>query len=91
MGEIARANINADMFAFLKKGGHKPNIKALENAVNRLCLAVSQKDAGQRRDGNVDKSVAFAGPELDMIHFVILCEAVALVLSGELDKLKTDT
>ena len=79
------------MMAHLEKRGQKPNIKALKNAVERLTLALTQKDAGQRPDSNPDKRVNFASPELEMIQFVILCEAVALVLSGKLDGLEDDT
>jgi len=82
------ANIaTPEMFAHLKQRGQKPNIKALKNAVDRLSLALTQKDGGQRRDSNPDKSVNFASPELEMIQLVILMEAVALALSGKLDEL----
>jgi hypothetical protein len=83
------ANIGTpDMFAHLKK--QKPNIKALKNAVERLMLATTQKSAGQRPENNPDNSVNFSSPEIDMIQFIILAEAVALVLSGKLDKLDAD-
>ena len=84
---VMTARIDKGMFDHLKKGGQKGNIGALKNAVERLCLALTQKDGGQRKDSNPDKCVNFACPELDMIQFVILCEAVALVLSGRLDGL----
>ena len=76
-----------DMFAHLKKRGQKPNIKALKNAVDRLTVALTQSDAGQRADNDPNKKVSFASPELEMIQLTILIEAVALVLSGKLDEL----
>ena len=79
--------LDKGMFDHLKKGGQRGNVGALKNAVDRLCLALTQKDGGQRKDSSPDKSVNFAGTELDMIQFTILCEAVALVLSGRLDGL----
>ena len=85
---IMTAGINKDMFDHLKKGGQQGSIRALKNAVERLCLALTQKDGGQRKDGNPDKSVNFASPELDLIQLTILIEAVALVLSGKLDGLE---
>jgi hypothetical protein len=60
------------------------NIPLLKNAVERLLRAATQKDAGQRENkGNVN----FYGIEVDMIYFMIVCEAVALVKSGLLDDL----
>lgn len=90
MGKLSVNIATPDMFEHLKKRGQKPNIKALKNAVERLALAMTQKDAGQRPEGSPDKRVNFAGPELDMIQFIILAEAVALVLSGKLDELEDD-
>ena len=82
------ASLTPDMFAFLKNKSQKPNIKALKQAVERLCLAMCQKDAGQRPDSNPAKSVNFQSPEIDLCQFIILVEAVALVLSGKLDGLE---
>jgi len=87
MSDMLSANLTPDMLRHLKPGGHEPNIKALKQAVNRLCLAATQKDGGNR-SGGLAKSVNFQGPEIDMLHFIILCEAVALVLSGKLDELE---
>jgi len=89
--DVLSANIaTPDMMAHLQPGGHKTNIPALKNAVERLCLAATQKTSGQRKDNNVDNSVNFQSPEIPMIQFIILCEAVTLVLSGVLDKLEGD-
>ena len=85
---VMSAKIDKSMFDHLKKGVQRGNVGVLKNAVERLCLALTQKDGGQRKDSSPDKSVNFAGPELDMIQLTILCEAVALVLSGRLDGLE---
>lgn len=83
------ANIaTPDMMAHLKKKGQKPNVKALKNAVERLVLACTQSTGGNRTNDNPDNSVNFQGPEIPMLQYVILCEAVALVLSGKLDSMK---
>jgi len=87
MNDKLTASLSLDMLAHLKKRGQKPNIKALTNAVERLCLAATQKSAGQRKDDNPDNSVNWKSPEIDLCQYIILCEAVALVLSGELNKL----
>jgi hypothetical protein len=89
MSSALSANITPDMFAHLKKRGQEPNIKLLKNAVDRLSLALTQKDGG--RGKSTDKAVNFDSPELEMIQFTILCEAVALVLSGKLDELDDET
>jgi len=87
--DILSANIaTREMMAHLQPGGHKANISALKKAVERLCLACTQKSAGQRNDDSIDTSVNWQSPEIPMIQFVILCEATALVLSGKLDELE---
>ena len=88
MNGAVAARITPDMMAHLKKGGHKPNITALKQAVERLTLATTQKDAGQRKDSTPETRVNWQSPEIDMLHFIILAEAVALVLSGKLDELE---
>lgn len=69
---------------FLKDGAHKPNIRALRDAVYSLIKMTAQKTAGQSRANNRN-DMPFQC--LDMVKWVVICEAVALVLSGELDKL----
>ena len=91
MNELSASIASPDMMAHLKKKGQKPNIKALKNAVERLTLACTQMDGGNRPDSNVDKKINFQGPELQMIQFVIMAEAVALVLSCKLDELEDET
>jgi len=48
---------------------------------------LTQKSAGQRDGDSADKTVNFSSPEIDLCQYTILCEAVALVLSGKLDGL----
>jgi hypothetical protein len=73
---------------FLKPGGPHPNIPGLKNAVERLILATTQKNAGQRKDSTPDNSVIWQSSELEMIQWIIVCEAVALYLSGKLDEME---
>lgn len=69
---------------FLKDGAHKHNIRALRDAVYALIKMTTQKTAEQSRANNRN-DMPFQC--LDMVKWVVICEAVALVLSGELDKL----
>lgn len=69
---------------FLKDGAHKHNIRALRDAVYSLIKMTTQKTAEQSRANNRN-DMPFQC--LDMVKWVVICEAVALVLSGELDKL----
>lgn len=71
------------MWDFLKDGKHEANIPALKNAVYTLIGMATQKDAGQRKDS---KGMPFQ--ILDLVKWQIICEAVALVLSGKLDELE---
>lgn len=73
------------MWSFLMTGGQKANIPALKEYVYDLIQLTTQKDAGQRGKA---KNISF--DELDMIKFSIVCEAVALVLSGKLDALENE-
>ena len=70
------------MWFFLQDKGQKANIPALKEYVYDLIQMTTQKDAGQRgKAKNIDWN------ELEMTMFSIVCEATALVISGELDKL----
>lgn len=80
--------MNDDMWACFKKGGQKANIPALENAVNALITMTTQKTAGQRSGDDAKGRLPWE--MLDVVKWTIICEATALVLSGELEKLKTD-
>ena len=92
MHEAMRAKLSPDVVSKYMNltTGLKPNIKLLKNAVERLCLATTQNTAGQRPDDTPDMSVNWRSPEIDLIHYIILCEAVVLVLSGALDGLESD-
>lgn len=72
------------MWAMLQQGGQKSNIPALKELVGEWVQIVIQKTAGQRKDRSKDLS----WENLERIKMGILCEAVALVLSGDLDKLE---
>lgn len=77
--------IKDSMWDFLKDGSHEANIEGLKDGVYTLIKMTTQKDAGQRgKAGNVPFDM------LEMVKWQIICEATALVLSGELDKLKTE-
>lgn len=71
------------MWSFLMDKGQKSNVPALKEYVYDLIQITTQKDAGQRGNRkNIDWK------ELDMIVWAIVCEATALVLSGDLDSLE---
>lgn len=73
------------MWTALKRGGDKVNIQLLKEFVYQWVQATVQKTSGQRERGNdIDWD------ELPRIKMGILCEAVALVLSGKLDELEED-
>ena len=72
------------MFSFLMMGNQKSNIPQLKEFCKDLINAMTQKTAGQSKYGKqtVDWN------EIDMIINGIVIEALALYLSGDLDKLK---
>lgn len=72
------------MWTMLQRGGQKSNISVLKELVNEWVQMVTQKTAGQRKDRPKDLS----WDNLERVKMGILCEAVALVLSGDLDKLE---
>jgi len=73
------------MWDFLKDRSQKANIRGLKDGVYTLIQMTTQKDAGQRKDS---KGIPFV--TLDMVKWQIICEAVALVLSGKLDGLEDE-
>ena len=77
--------IKDSMWNFLKDGEQKGDVKALKDAVYTLIQMTTQKNAGQREAG---KNVPFE--ILDLLKWQIICEATALVLSGELDRLEEE-
>lgn len=74
------------MWAMLQRGGQKANIPLLKELVGQWIRLTTQKTAGQRKDRKKDLS----WDNMERIKMGILCEAVALVLSGELDKLEEE-
>ena len=74
--------------AFQPGAHHKPNIKALKQAVNDLCHLTMQKTAGQKKYA---KSGDLSFDDLDGIKWTILIEAVILVLSGKLDNMEDES
>lgn len=78
----ARPLEDFSMWAMMQKGGQQADASRLKRFVEQWIQMATQKTAGQRgaRDLSWDN--------LERIKMGILCEAVALVLSGELDKLE---
>ncbi|MDM8204286.1 hypothetical protein QUW03_07875 [Faecalicoccus acidiformans] len=74
------------MWDFLKDGNQKANVKALKTAVYTLIGMSTQKTAGQRLDH--PKHISFG--VLEILKWKIICEAVALVLSGKLDEMENE-
>lgn len=77
------------VWAMLQPGAHhKPNIKALKQAVSDLCHLTMQKTAGQKKYAK-EGDLSFY--DLDGIKWTILIEAVILVLSGKLDGMEDES
>ena len=72
------------MWRFLMDGGQKANIPELKSNVYDLIQMTTQKTAGQRKN----QPTHIDWNNMEMTMFMIVIEAVALVLSGELDKLE---
>lgn len=72
------------MWRFLQMGGMKSNIPSLKEHCMMLRQMLMQKTAGQRKDKKSD--IPFE--HLDTIKNVIVVEAMALVLSGDLDQIE---
>jgi hypothetical protein len=79
--------IQDGMWDFLKDGKQKANVKALKNAVYTLIGMSTQKTEGQRSDH--PKHITFE--VLELLKWRIICESVALVLSGKLDELEDES
>lgn len=71
------------MWAALQAGGQTANIPLLKELVGDWIQMTTQKTAGQRKDNPKDLS----WDNLERVKMGILCEAVALVLSGKLDEI----
>lgn len=70
------------MWAMLQRGGQKSNIPLLRELVGQWVQMTTQKTAGQR--GGKD----LTWDNMERVKMGILCEAVALVLSGDLERLE---
>lgn len=70
------------MWAMLQHGGQKANIQLLRELVEQWVQMTVQKTAGQRGGKDIPWE------NLERVKMGILCEAVALVVSGELDRLE---
>lgn len=67
------------MWSFLQMGELKANYPVLKEACMELRQMMMQKTAGQRKDKPKDLSF----DNLERVKATIICEAMALVLSGE--------
>ena len=67
------------MLSFMQMGGLKANYPALKEACMELRQMLMQKTAGQRKNRPKDLS----WENLERVKVTIICEAMALVLSGE--------
>lgn len=83
----ARQLEDFSMWTMLQRGGQKADIPLLKELVGDWITMVTQKNAGQAAYRKKDQ-INWANAERAKMG--ILCEAVALVLSGELDKLEED-
>ena len=72
------------MWAMLQRGGQKSNIPLLRELVGQWVQMTTQKTAGQRNGNRKD----LFWDSMERVKMGILCEAVALVLSGDLDRLE---
>ena len=72
------------MWTMLQRGGQKPNITMLRELVGQWVQMATQKTAGQRNGNRKDLS----WDNMERVKMGILCEAVAPVLSGDLNKLE---
>lgn len=82
--ERARADGFDTMWSFLLMGGQKSDIPALKEHCESLRNAMLQKTAGQR--AGKPKDVNF--DDVPTLCNCIVIEAMALYLSGDLDKLE---
>lgn len=71
------------MWAAFRAGGQQANIPALKELVGQWIQMTTQKTAGQRKG----KKGEISWDNLERVKMGILCESVALVLSGKLDEI----
>lgn len=67
------------MWHFMEMGGLKANYPALKEACMEMRQMIMQKTAGQRKDWPKD----IPWENWERVKVTIICEAMALVLSGE--------
>ena len=67
------------MWHFMEMGGLKANYPALKEACMEMRQMIMQKTAGQRKDRPKD----IPWENWERVKVTIICEAMALVLSGE--------
>ena len=78
--------IKDNMWDFLKDGSYKDaGVKQLKERVYDLINMTTQKGGGAH-ESQVGRMIPFE--MLDLVKWSIICEAVALVLSGKLDELE---
>lgn len=86
MGAIDNTRLENDMidtmWSFLQMGGLKANYPALKEACMELRQMMTQKTAGQRKDRPQDMS----WDNFERVKATIVVEAMALVLSGDLEE-----
>lgn len=70
------------MWSFLQMGGLRSNYPALKNACMEMRQLLMQKTAGQRKDRPQDMS----WDNFERVKATIVVEAMALVLSGDLEE-----
>lgn len=79
------------MWAMLQPGGQKGNVQGLKSFVHDWITMATQKNAGQRNGSKgipwEAGSKAVSWDNLERVKMGILCEAVALVLSGKLNNI----
>lgn len=74
------------MWTFLQMGSQKVNYEQYKKAIQDLITMMTQKNAGQRGD---KKSLNW-DENFDMTIITIVCESVALYLSGDLDRVESE-
>lgn len=89
-GNFNPGGINNDgfdmMWSFLMMGGQKADYPALKEACMDLRQMMMQKTAGQRKDMKKD----LLWTELEQVMRCIVIEAMALVLSGEWERMEDE-
>ncbi len=73
------------IFTFLEHGNQKANISEYKRAIKDLITMMRQKNSGQIKK---NKESINWNENFDMTIITIVCESVALYLSGELNKLE---